>query len=112
MVLVNRRSPTPVMVMGMTRVDEVAYITVGVGELRFTNASDGNGELIIEWFGVRDFQSSIMAKICNINFWIENSSVLEVRGFPRCELLGGAFQGPLVFAYFMSRISERERERT
>ena len=55
MVLVNRRSPTPVIVMGMTRVDEVAYITVGVGELRFTNASDGNGELIIEWFGVRDF---------------------------------------------------------
>ena len=56
MVLVNRRSPSPVMVMGMTRVDEAAYITVGVGELRFTNASDGNGELIIEWFGVRDFQ--------------------------------------------------------
>ena len=31
------------MVMGMTRVDEVAYITVGVGELRITNTSDGNG---------------------------------------------------------------------
>ena len=44
------------MVMGMTRVDEVAYIIVGVGELRFTTTSDGNGELIIEWFGVRDFQ--------------------------------------------------------
>ena len=56
LVLVNRGSPTPVMVMGMTRVDEVAYITVGVGELRITNTSDGNGGLIIEWFGVRDFQ--------------------------------------------------------
>ena len=38
-----------------TDVDEVAYITVGVGELRITNTSDGNGGLIIEWFGVRDF---------------------------------------------------------
>ena len=26
-----------------TDVDEVAYITVGVGELRITNTSDGNG---------------------------------------------------------------------
>ena len=47
------------MVMGMTRVDEVAYITVGVGELRITNTSDGNGGLIIEWFGVRDFHHPI-----------------------------------------------------
>ena len=32
--------------------------------------------------------SSIMAKICNINFWIfpENWSILEVRGFPKCAL--------------------------
>ena len=44
------------MVMGMTRVNEVAYITVGVGDLKITNASDGNGELILEWFSVRDFQ--------------------------------------------------------
>ena len=43
------------MVMGMTRVNEVAYITVGVGDLKITNTSDGNGELILKWFSVRDF---------------------------------------------------------
>ena len=53
--LVYRRSPTPVMVMGMTRVNEVAYRTVGVGGLKITNTSDGNGELTLECFSVRDF---------------------------------------------------------
>ncbi len=46
------------MVMGMTRVNEVAYITVGVGDLKITNTSDGNGDLILEWFSVRDFHNS------------------------------------------------------
>ena len=41
---------------GMTRVNEVVYIAVGVGDLKITNASDGNGELILKWFSVRDFQ--------------------------------------------------------
>ena len=59
--LVYRRSPTPVMVMGMTRVNEVAYITVGVGDLKITNTSDGNGELILKWFSVRDFQRAIVS---------------------------------------------------
>ena len=45
--------------------------------------------------------SSIMAKICNINFWIENdpppfsenSSVLDVRGFPnQCSASTTKFQ--------------------
>ena len=58
--LVYRRSPTPVMVMGMTRVNEVAYITVGVGDLKITNTSDGNGDLILEWFSVRDFHKFIL----------------------------------------------------
>ena len=35
--------------------NEVAYITVGVGDLKITNTSDGNGELILKWFSVRDF---------------------------------------------------------
>ena len=64
MVLVYRRSPTPVMVMGMTRVNEVAYITVGVGDLKITNASDGNGELILKWFSVRDFHAHTMPRRC------------------------------------------------
>ena len=48
------------MVMGMTRVNEVAYITVGVGDLKITNTSDGNGDLILEWFSVRDFHKFIL----------------------------------------------------
>ena len=39
-----------------TDVDEVEYITVGVGELRITNTSDGNGNDERNWFGVRDLQ--------------------------------------------------------
>ena len=45
--------------MVMTRVTRVAYITVGVGDLKITNTSDGNGELILKWFSVRDFQRAI-----------------------------------------------------
>ena len=48
------------MVMGMTRVNEVAYITVGVGDLKITNTSDGNGELILEWLSVRDFHHAFL----------------------------------------------------
>ena len=62
------------MVMGMTRVNEVAYITVGVGDLKITNTSDGNGELILEWFSVRDFQqrcdASLGLKLETAQHWV------------------------------------------